>query len=431
MSTMQFTALIRLPFARAEFVDPPQADWNAAKDRALWKVISKSSKTSDLNWVELADRFQVHPTFLLQQAAWLYERHLDHVRAQMKKVGTTNAPGTPTSSSTSPSAVGGVPMRRGGSSGSAASRAPSALSARMRENPLPQGDISITAPPLSRTPSTTTITQSKAYPTQTSLRVQTERQRRPNLSSPVRSEPTTNALSPAFSQNDTEEGDSQRAAEYSSRSSSSSDSDVDSPAHRSQLFKRPPRFRQQWLKESPVHNEGFDGEDDHELVPNASLPFAASRLRPNVPHTRTGKQNSVSQSPNKAEKQALASPFSPSQTVSSRHETSARESPIAPTDKRADTASSIASSTSDAARVISVAPSPLSPKQRAGTSTLSPKRLGLKGKREGSEGTPSMGSSFSDIDDASLSQSALEEALLSNIQHGRMSTLSQLRSRYL
>lgn len=33
--------------------------------------------------------------------------------------------------------------------------------------------------------------------------------------------------------------------------------------------------------------------------------------------------------------------------------------------------------------------------------------------------------------DTSVSQSALEEALLSNIQHGRMSTLSQLRSRYL
>jgi hypothetical protein len=33
--------------------------------------------------------------------------------------------------------------------------------------------------------------------------------------------------------------------------------------------------------------------------------------------------------------------------------------------------------------------------------------------------------------DASISQSALEDALLSNIQHGRMSTLSQLRSRYL
>lgn len=63
-----------------------------------------------------------------------------------------------------------------------------------------------------------------------------------------------------------------------------------------------------------------------------------------------------------------------------------------------------------------------------------------------------MGSSFSDLDgevflclhdniltfglDASVTQSALEEALLSNIQHGgmasRMSTISQaIRSRYL
>jgi hypothetical protein len=32
--------------------------------------------------------------------------------------------------------------------------------------------------------------------------------------------------------------------------------------------------------------------------------------------------------------------------------------------------------------------------------------------------------------DASISQSALEEALLSNMQHGRMSTLSRM-SRYL
>ena len=48
-----------------------------------------------------------------------------------------------------------------------------------------------------------------------------------------------------------------------------------------------------------------------------------------------------------------------------------------------------------------------------------------------------MGSSFSDLDDASVTQSALEEALMSNMQHGRngsvasrMSTISQaLRSR--
>ncbi|EFE33918.1 multidomain presynaptic cytomatrix related protein [Trichophyton benhamiae CBS 112371] len=71
---------------------------------------------------------------------------------------------------------------------------------------------------------------------------------------------------------------------------------------------------------------------------------------------------------------------------------------------------------------------PLSPRRTAELSGRSPHG-------RGSEGTPSMGSSFSDLDDASVSQSALEEALLSNMRSGvtsRMSTISQaLRSRYL
>ena len=63
--------------------------------------------------------------------------------------------------------------------------------------------------------------------------------------------------------------------------------------------------------------------------------------------------------------------------------------------------------------------------------TLSPRQR-LRAK-EGSEGTPSMGSSFSDLDDASVTQSALEEALANEMQHGSVaSRMSQaLRSRYL
>ncbi|OAX79664.1 hypothetical protein ACJ72_06014 [Emergomyces africanus] len=79
-------------------------------------------------------------------------------------------------------------------------------------------------------------------------------------------------------------------------------------------------------------------------------------------------------------------------------------------------------------------PITLSPRRAAELARLSPRRRG--GGREGSDGTPSMGSSFSDLDDASLTQSALEEALLSTMQRGgvasRMSTISQaLRSKYL
>lgn len=74
----------------------------------------------------------------------------------------------------------------------------------------------------------------------------------------------------------------------------------------------------------------------------------------------------------------------------------------------------------------------LSPRQQA---TLA--SAGLSPRRQGSESSPSMGSSFSDLDDASVTQSALEEALMSgmgNTTHtvaSRVSGLSHaLRSRY-
>lgn len=78
---------------------------------------------------------------------------------------------------------------------------------------------------------------------------------------------------------------------------------------------------------------------------------------------------------------------------------------------------------------------PLSPKRTAELAGRSPGMKG-KGRDPGSEGSPSMGSSFSDLDDASVTQSALEEALASNMQAGgmasRMSSISQaLRSKYL
>lgn len=68
-------------------------------------------------------------------------------------------------------------------------------------------------------------------------------------------------------------------------------------------------------------------------------------------------------------------------------------------------------------------------------STLSPKHRRLL-KEAGSDGSPSMGSSFSDLDDASVTRSALEEAMAAEVQAGgmasRMSSISHaLRSKYL
>ena len=66
-------------------------------------------------------------------------------------------------------------------------------------------------------------------------------------------------------------------------------------------------------------------------------------------------------------------------------------------------------------------------------SQFSPQRRRLA-KEAGSDGTPSMGSSFSDLDEANVTQSAMEEVLAGEMQTGvvsKMSTISQaLRSRY-
>lgn len=78
---------------------------------------------------------------------------------------------------------------------------------------------------------------------------------------------------------------------------------------------------------------------------------------------------------------------------------------------------------------------PQSPRRTTALARSSPRRSIGSG-REASDGTPSMGSSFSDLEDTSVTQSALEDAYLSSMQHGgmasRVSAMSQaLRSRYL
>ncbi|KAB2107610.1 hypothetical protein AG0111_0g3831 [Alternaria gaisen] len=417
MSSVQFTALIRLPFIRGDFEDPPQAQWDAERDRQLWKVISKSSKTSDLNWVELADKFQVPPTFLLQQAAWLYERHLDHVRNQMKKVSISNA--VPSSSPTGGSTmtgVGGVAMRRGGSAGSGAGRTTSALAGRSKDSPSLRGaEVTTPAPPLSRTPSTTTITQSRADTQAPARTLSTRSTRRPNLTSRKSDDRSNPPAGPPSYRND--EAASPEIPDSSS-SSSSSLSDTDHPAHRSQLFKRPPRFQQKKPRELSTFEEG-DGtqETDDFGSHETSLPFAtAARPRPSNSKYAQDARFSAGSKPGQNVFQADRTRNAPPTRPKSIDVQS-----LATT----ETASSMTSSGGPP----SAAKSPMSPASdhRAALGRLgSPRRGGPRSRIEGSEGTPSMGSSFSDIDDAGISQSALEEALLSNMQHGRMSTLSRM-----
>ncbi|KAH4128115.1 hypothetical protein HBI81_055840 [Parastagonospora nodorum] len=426
MSHVQFVALIRLPFARGHFVDPPQAQWDADKDRQLWKVISKSSKTSDLNWVELADKFQVPPTFLLQQAAWLYERHLDHVRNQMKKVSGSGIPVSTNDASTL-TAPGGIAMLRTGSGGSGAQRSNSALSGRQRESPsLRGGEPTVTSPPLSRTPSTNTITQSRAIAQQPPLQPKSTRTlQRPVLPSPRSEDRLSTALAPPSTLTDTLDspGDPDSLS-----SSSSSSSDTDHPAHRSQLFKRPPRFKLQQSRNlsSFKDKSGSQGTENSGLHGASSLPFASITRRP----IGANYVNDI------RSKSSVKAGQHTGQDDGSQNARPLRQNMVGQQSQRTkQTASSVTNSTSESDLLVPISgtTTPKSPQSIQRTELDgpgNPKQKGPKLGKEGSEGTPSMGSSFSDIDDAGISQSALEEALLSNMQHGRMSTLSRM-SRYI
>lgn len=53
-----------------------------------------------MDWEDLAHRFNVTVPFILQQAAWLYEKELEQVRAQMQKVKVATAPAKHTSGGT-------------------------------------------------------------------------------------------------------------------------------------------------------------------------------------------------------------------------------------------------------------------------------------------------------------------------------------------
>jgi len=182
----------------------------------------------------------------------------------------------------------------------------------------------------------------------------------------------------------------------SSSSSSSSLSDADHPAHRSQLFKRPPRFKQQRARDLSTFEEGDGGQDVDDSGSHGvpSLPFASAAGR--SANTKYA-QDTLSSTSNKPEQ--IVSQFNrPRNTPPTRQKSIDQQSQTT-----TEPASSMTTSASgsDAQVPSSAAKAPMSPvsDHRAALGRLgSPRQKSLRSRREGSEGTPSMGSSFSDID---------------------------------
>ncbi|GKZ36247.1 autophagy protein 29 [Aspergillus brasiliensis] len=383
----KFTVFIRLPFPRGDFVDPPPVEWNAAKDQALWNILSRPSKGDDLDWKALADHFDVTLQFLLQQAAWLYDRQLSQVRAQMSRVPTTQ------SNSTSP--------------------APGSVSGSTALGQQTKG-VTNAAPIPRRTSSTTTVNQVKSArePVRNDTPVAEPREpRRESYAGRPSAGKREQAAAPSAPKSPPLEDDT-----TSSSSESESDDDNGFGSRRGLRFKPP-------FGKFSTHRASLRYDDEDEDESPAFLPEPERR-------SHEASRQDLNATLRMDAEDASESHRRPSaQTISRTSVT---------TESSASSASSgipVAHPQSDRRRRLNQSGGPLSPRRTGELAHFSP-RQSMALRREASDGTPSMGSSFSDLDDASVTQSALEEALLSNIQHGgmasRMSTISQaIRSRYL
>lgn len=187
----------------------------------------------------------------------------------------------------------------------------------------------------------------------------------------------------------------------SSNSSSSASSEADAPAYmsKSRAYLRRSRYSSSKTVQRPTSDADEDQAESPPFLPFSDAKACLPALPPDPSSTAHLNPRRPLPQPGASKADATASPA----TVCSS--SSSMQSQVL----------------SPNARLVQNPLSSLSPRQRRIT-------------REGSEGSPSMGSSFSDLDDTSVTQSALEEAYAHEINHGasRMSTISQaLRSRYL
>lgn len=368
--------------------------WDASKDRSLWKILSKNPRNSEMNWNTLAESYDVSLSFLLQQAAYLYDSQLSQVRAQLRKVGASkNSVPSPILGTES---TGGEAMVRTVSGGSQ-QQTPSSLSIR-RDSPAPVTDFGSQqpvgragAPQISRTSSSNTATQIQSrhsiIPSSPRIaKAQLHGRPMSPLSKARRPSNTINTTHPHVSSRPTPL--SPTSVLESSSEESSSDSDL--PVQ-SRMLRRPPRRLH--------HSEdGDDDEDSPTFLPFTTTTKASAAYNPGTTAAH-GDANDVSHRKK------------PSETILRSH-----------------TSDSSASSTAQ-----KHPPSHRDPKQVRGLTGASPipgRRTAelagrspvSKGKEQGlgreSDGTPSMGSSFSDLDgESALYMSRLELEVVANTFH--------------
>lgn len=411
-----FTLFIRLPFARGDFVDPPPVAWSAAKERELWEVLSRSSRGYEIDWKGLSERFQVTQAFLLQQAAWLYERQLSQVRAQMRRMGNRSSnTASPIPQSNTASVLGGQPMKRAGSGGS---RVPSRLATQ-----VPVGESSAPGTPSkgrSSLPIRTSSQSGAAHnkPESTSLRQLSRRTSRENEVA-SRTHSRRGSVQHQITRSPKQDLDLKLESSSEEELTQSRLLQHRRPNPAASRRTAPTRKSHHARKPSAPQVDEEDEEDSPVFLPfsNQSSETAkgdGSSSRDAVMTARS----SITQTPRPAaNRRSTSERITPQKTKTNVQLTSSNSSASeVPSDPP------LTSDNRPQGRVH--LPNPLSPNEQAALAAAAglsprPRRAGNHG-GQGSDTSPSMGSSFSDLDDASVTQSALEEALLSGMGNTTM-----------
>ncbi|CUS13080.1 unnamed protein product [Tuber aestivum] len=349
----KYIVYLRFPFARNGFVDPPQ-----------------------VGTLLCASHLQVSRAFLLQQAAWLYERELSQIQAQMRRAGgailNTNLsfPTPPSPRPQSPAVMGGVPMARTGTAGTADLRVHSSLS--VRSNPITTPTPRTT--PLPPTPTTTTRPVAQPMSRTGSARTATQVTAAHRLSSHVPAEP---ARAPSLARRPSSSEVSEEEIESPTTGSSDEDDDDDDTD-------QPLRRLQGFLQK----NRGMSSDEDEGDDEPAFLPFA------------------------------------PTEKPSGAGEANMTETVVLP---RRRLAGAMSGKGKEVNRSVTSPALEAALKKKVPAAMGSPRKFSVTDSAGPS--SPSMGSSFSDLSDTSVTQSAMEDAYLSTMQAGgmgsRMSSLSQ------
>lgn len=385
--------------------------------------------------LDSAAKFDVTVDFLVQHVTYLTEHHRSQMQAQMRKA--TAAVRSSAAPSPVPGSESAIAMGRtaSGPGMPAHARAPSALSIR-KDGPLTRNDGSLPNTPKAgpgTSFSTAAGSRPQVVPTSSSgntpgpsrqragtippsLRTQSIRQPLSSLPIESPSTPMAGAHAPSPATDPPSPGPADSPSEVSSDASSS-------PAQ-SRIIRRPPRFQQQQHRDRDGTRSSFlddMGEEEEEEAEPAFLPF---RAKASGDMNQGGSDGSAQYTDPGATLRGDPRDFAANaarrlQNVTGGDSSQGKNKGKGKEKERVLHQSGTSESSASSAAFVSKRSLG---DRRQPSIPLSPRRtVELKGKgysREGSDGTPSMGSSFSDLDDASVTQSALEEALASKMQGG-------------